>query len=138
MGAGGAVAQRPRAAGVAGDDAADGARVARREVEAGVLAGAARGCLERRERRARADGHLPDRLSTSPIEFSRRSDISDLAVARNARADEPVLPPWGTTAAPGGRRRRITSATCCGVGGADDEPGASRRSGRCSRARRRT
>ena len=84
------VAHRARAAGVGGDDAADGGAVARAEVDAGVEAGVARVRLQRGERDAGARldlrGAAVDRAERRS---SRAQAEHDLAAARNAGADQP-------------------------------------------------
>ena len=94
-GAGGAVAQRPRTAGVAGHDPADRARVASGEVQPGVLAGAARGGLKRGQRGARTRGHLADREVWVADGVQAGEGQDDLAAARHPAPDEPRVTALG-------------------------------------------
>ena len=81
------VAHRVRAAGVGGDEAADGGAVAPAEVDAGVEAGVARVGLQRGEGDARPGLDLRGRAVDGPQVGEARGAEDDLAAARHARAD---------------------------------------------------
>ena len=91
----GPVPQRPRTAGIAGDDAADRARVPRREIESGVVVRRTSRRLQRGEGRPGADRHLSERLIDllDRVEPGERHD--DLTVPRHPATDEPGVPALG-------------------------------------------
>jgi hypothetical protein len=117
------VAQGASAAGVAGDDPADRARVPGGEVQAGVVAGAATGVLEGGQRRARAHGDLAERVVDGADVVEPRQREQDLAAAWHARTNEA-----GVAALGDDRRARVRAGAhdrgdLARVGRAHHEPG---------------
>src|ERR1035438_6639637 len=125
MGPGGAETQSTRAARVARDDAADRARVARCEVQAGVLPGRPACRLQRGERRPGADRDLAERLVDLADCVQPGQRQQHLAAARYARADEA-----GVAALRHDRRAEVGAdaqdlGDLGGVGRANDDRGGS-------------
>ena len=126
----GAVAQRPGAAGVAGDHAADRARVARAEVERRVEPAPRAAACSAASVVPAPTVTCPIAGSTSPTSFRRRSDSSTSSSRGTPAPTNPVLPPWGTIGTPWLAQTASTPATSLAVAGADDQAGDAASSGR--------
>jgi hypothetical protein len=121
-----AVPQGSRAAGVAGDDAADGGAVARREVQAGIEPRCGGVLLKRRERRTGPDLHVTERRvdRAQPAQSSERHQ--GLPVARNAAADQAGVAALRNDARPMLGARPEYRCHLIGAGRAHDRVGPAR------------
>ena len=131
-----AVAQHADAAGVGGDQAADGRAVAGGEVDAEVEAGGSGMGLQRSEPYAGAGRHLTGSRRRSAPAWSSRARLSSTSPPPGTPPPtSPVLPPWTATAIPAAPHARSTAETSSVSAGPHHQRGRARRNARSSRPR---